>query len=456
MLIELKIPACIPDCDELPVHSWIETMRDQTVSDPQMEVGDTFALLDRSCFTEAWKTTSRRVFVTRISEAQVLIHDSNGELVDEPENFTPGGLQAYAGDHSFLEEWGDYYICAQSNFGAERMLLVDAGVSSAGESDEEEHLATVEKSTRLSGGVHEADEELQAAGEQLGEHQLERHLDLSVEDKSGDKSDNETPLQEIPLPNKLVPGARLLISHPTEESYWSATVYLRKAAKPHDVVVVTYDADSVSPQFLKLDMTPEFIEEMTPAMYLRDADDIALAERCVGMFPTRCAKGAEGFFYGQWYTGFNNSILAPDTYSAAKTANAPRIPSSFHCGAHVTLTGRPETYVFLKFLIAIEPGQARFFALLANPAALLASPTLIARYVIVSMKTGAEASFQASLIDECEPETLSRLKTGADIFTADVTAVQLKNNMYGPSKVRQRVCLPVLPLASDLMSPPLR
>ena len=96
----------------------------------------------------------------------------------------------------------------------------------------------------------------------------------------------------------------MLISHPTEESYWSATVYLRKAAKPHDVVVVTYDADSVSPQFLKLDMTPEFIEEMTPAMYLRDADDIALAERCVGMFPTRCANGptvaqaARVFFFG--------------------------------------------------------------------------------------------------------------------------------------------------------------
>ena len=62
-----------------------------------MEVGDTFAMLNRtSCAEDCGRTTvAESVFVTRISDQTVVIHDIAGHLIDDTANFTPLGLQPY-------------------------------------------------------------------------------------------------------------------------------------------------------------------------------------------------------------------------------------------------------------------------------------------------------------------------------------------------------------------------
>jgi hypothetical protein len=247
------------------------------------------------------------------------------------------------------------------------------------------------------------------------------------------------------LAARLVPRARLLVTHPADcdddddecpPKFRRATVYMRKLALPHDILLITFDDLDVSPKFLKIELTPAFIEAMTPDIFLGSGYECPVSERCVAMFPTRCSKAAEGYFYGQMYCGHNKSLLSPTKFVAVLSSKA-RFPSSFHPGTQVTVTGRPDDeYIFLQFLIAVEPGQSRLYALLGNPAALLPSPTLLHRYVCVSLKVGTEASFEVSSpLAECEPETLARLTEGADSFLKDITAIQLKNKDFGLPKV---------------------
>jgi hypothetical protein len=166
--------------------------------------------------------------------------------------------------------------------------------------------------------------------------------------------------------------------------------------------------------------------------FLSSAEDCPVAERCVGVFPTRCNKDAEGYFYGQHYCGHNNAFLAPVTYVAVAAKN-PRYPISFHPGVEVTTTERATPYIFLQFLIVAENGQARMYALVGDPSALVPSPTLLHRYVVLGMKTGTEASFSVtSPLKECDPATLQRLKEGAGAFVADLTPHQLKQKSHGP------------------------
>jgi hypothetical protein len=107
-VVVLRVPIDF-DGDPPEVDSWVECARKQLRDPPdldQMEEGDSFALFDRNDMTEEWSTTSRRVIVLIMSE-NALIFDEHGELIDDPSNFLPGGIQPLReGDNPFLSELG--------------------------------------------------------------------------------------------------------------------------------------------------------------------------------------------------------------------------------------------------------------------------------------------------------------------------------------------------------------
>ena len=55
-------------------------------------------------------------------------------------------------------------------------------------------------------------------------------------------------------------------------------------------------------------------------------------------------------------------------------------PRDISEGDSITFADRSDEWAFIKFLITIEMGQSRYYALLGNPAALLPAATLLYRY----------------------------------------------------------------------------
>ena len=100
--------------DPFEVDDWEALVLQQgpDITAQKMEEGDVYALQDRASLTDEWTDGSRRIVALRWDADFVAIYTTDGTLIDESDNFTPGGLQVYArdfGDNSFCEEWGDYY-----------------------------------------------------------------------------------------------------------------------------------------------------------------------------------------------------------------------------------------------------------------------------------------------------------------------------------------------------------
>ena len=189
---------------------------------------------------------------------------------------------------------------------------------------------------------------------------------------------------------------------------------------------------------------------------MKPVDDVPATERAAAFLVGRSGHAAEGIFYGTDRGGLDDCFLSPTIFKvvpqlASRTighqepAN-PRYPDSFHAGCEVQVVGRPDDdYVFLRFLILIEPRQSRFYAVLGNLTALHASPVLLNRYAVVQLKESSEATFSAILpLSECDPAILTRLQSGADAYVSDITAAQLKRGEHG---LQAKVLPPMQPPA---------
>ena len=424
------------DGDPVEIGPWEELLITQGVLEVgQMDVGDTFAMQDRCSLAEEWSFDgSRKVYVTRWEDGEIHLHDTSGNLIDDAPNFTPDGTQPFGpahGEHSFIEEWSadldaSYYRVPplEELEKTQQNQAPPPAPEALPEALPEAAPHAAPEAALLLAAPHAAPE---AAPEALPEAAPE----------AAPEALPEAATLGYMLKMKLFPGARIRITHfsdATSGAFQPATVYLRRQGDPHDLVIATYDDVSLSPRFVKLELTPEFTAMMVPDMFIPDADDCPISERCVAMFPTRCSKAAEGYFYGQAYCGLDDKLLSPTTYEAVPASRA-RFPSTINPGMEVTLAGRTDVYVFLQFLIHVEPGQTRLYALLGNPASMLPSPTLHSRYQYrtVSLKTGTEATFEVcSPVNLCTSDVLVRLKEGAVAFLADLTAAQLKSKEFAP------------------------
>jgi hypothetical protein len=96
--------------------------------------GDIFAFEDRNVFTEDWP--GRHIFVVLGSD-EVLLFDTEGNPINEPEHGVPDGRQPLNGEGGFVEEWRHgYYQTASDGFGnatAEAVAAVGGGDCEAAE-----------------------------------------------------------------------------------------------------------------------------------------------------------------------------------------------------------------------------------------------------------------------------------------------------------------------------------
>ena len=431
-MVTLGWPSWAGEGDAIVTDQWDALALDQGVlKHGEMEVGDCYAMLDRNCIADDWSVASRRVFVVRVTASSVGIYNQNGELIDEPDYFVSEGQQPFLstdGDHSFLEEWTEditcaYYVQPAKIPSTEETDDTGAGGDDGTFSDDASHLG----------------EEVQASGDGLG------GLDALVgwynddgSDFADDKSEelatvegSDDGIRVIPFVDRLTPGTRLLVKHPVGQGMVRATVYLRKVCSPDDWIHIVFDDCEGAPTSLKLQLTPELCKSCTENWFLPDAEDCPISERCVAVMPDRSQKEEEGFFFGQFYSGHDSRILAPAVYRANTTQpQRSRFPSSFECGDKVTVIDDLVEYVFLRFLILTDNGQARFYALLGNAGALLQSPTLLRRFTIVGLKVGSDSNLKVTG-ESCEMEVVNRLREGGDLAVKDLTVGQLRNGNHG-------------------------
>ena len=467
-----------PDCGEamrdvdwvtlVDEQGFLSPHEDGAAEDNTMSVGDVYAMYDRNCFAEEWSHKSRRIFVCRWDEVRVLIYDEHGTPIDDPANFTPDGVQTFSsdfGDNAFLEEWkadegGSYYLDPRKadpqsgNIPPEVAELAAAPSYAAAHThcnDQAEE--PVSPAHVVEGWVDDKGGKKRVESPSKSPNLTDKGPPTPTPSEAHKDEEGGEGLRPMELEQKLQPGTRLLVTHPQDKGarvYRKSTLYMRKkGAEGSDAesILLVFDESDLRPQYMKLDLDEQMRAKLTPEMFIYDADDIPLAERCVGVVVTKSALAAEGFFYGQFYCGQDGALLAPDAFRAVVPATAhARFPSNINPGDFVTLPSRDEQYVLVNFLIAMEATQARCYALLGNPAALLGNPTallpspttLLHRFAIVSLFNGKpkEANFQlASPARQCERQELTRLREEGGAFVKGASAGQLKRGEFGLPKV---------------------
>ena len=456
--------------DALESDDWMTTANDQggLPDAVTMEVGDNWALLDRNCFIQAWVPESRRVFVVRYSENAVRVFDEHGTPIDEPSDFVCKGVQPFAksdGEHSFVEEWGVYYadpsaLPDDETVPSEAVNLqpsADTSAATGSAAPEETGAQQPEGSSAtppstllddLESNTLPLSPEPQGKAVPSGLPDDEPYS-LAVYEESGDEAES------VALVARLQNGTRLKMVHPTKPDaaangeFERGSIFVRK----ENSFIAVFDDCTLDPPFYKGEITDEFVREcLTSDDFLEESEDVPAAERAVAIFVTRSGVGIEGTFYGAERIGMDECFLSPCSFRAipvAKTTTSrggssapPRYPHSFHTGCEITIEGRGEVYVFLKFLIQIESQQSRFYALVGNPSALLPSPTIQHRYGVVALKNkkGGPTFSVTSPLKLCEQETLDRLLEGSVAYAHDITAAELKRGDHG---------LPPLPTSYD-------
>ena len=103
------------------------------------------------------------------------------------------------------------------------------------------------------------------------------------------------------------------------------SIFLRRGADPRgDNIVVVFNDDSFTPQHLIVPIDKEFMKSCRREMFIIDADDTPISERCVGVFMGQSNGLPEGYFYRGFYTGHEKRLLAPDTHRTVDGAVRPR------------------------------------------------------------------------------------------------------------------------------------
>ena len=203
-----------------------------------MEEGDVCAMQDRSAVSDAWSDSSRKILAIHWDELRVALYTTEGVLIDEPLNFTPGGVQVFSsdhGNHSFTEEWGEgYYRVPQPPEEQREDAPVDSAALAA----------------KLISGCR---------------------VLMPPPDSGSDTEDR--PRGE--------PG----------------TVILRRENKEGLATsMVVFNNSFLTPQYEGMDLTDQLVGKLKPNWFLDPGEDIPLKSQAAGVFLTRCQRKAEGIF----------------------------------------------------------------------------------------------------------------------------------------------------------------
>ena len=361
-LLHIPVPEGDDALEPLDVAAWTDLAATQLYTQIDFDMvgeGDVFALLDRRTLDAPF---ARRVFVLVLDDATCAVYDEQGVLLDEPDNGTPLGVQAFRrgeadNQASFEAECdvdGMQYYSVQ--------IYMDPAVGGGGEDD------------KLAAAV-DSEEEVEEEVEQ-------------TDTPMADPAVLQTEVKRL----KFVQGARLLLAHSDTPAdplslQTSATVGLvvQKADPQESQALVVWD----DKRHERFQLTDEFIRSIHPDAFISDEDDVASTDRAVHLMLARCQKAAEGYFYGTGELGKDDCFLAPSSYEAVPCATKDvRYPVSFGVGAHVHYLQEPTVYTLISFLVSSEPGQVRFYALLGDERALEISETLRPRYAVVQLVDG--------------------------------------------------------------------
>ena len=415
-----------------------------------IEPGDTYALLDRMTLDQPFL---RRVFALIVDKTAV-IYDEDGDILDEPGNGTPGGLQMLlrgeeGNEQSFEAECDadgmQYYsvpqISSESPIAAakrprsvdERTLMKEqrSGRGLFGEEGSQTQsgqpevgtdpigtgpfgsvteaaavaaAATGEDARACAGSpgaaaaADAADESSSAPGGIPSTELAMVTRDTDAGGETGTNASNHTasgmgtsgwlsPEQLAgTIRDRFKMGARVRLPPPGADVPSAATVGLlmEKALDPEKAsALVIWDAS----QHYRYLLTHSFMSSLNPDVFIDDIDDVPCIDRAAYLYIARCQKAAEGYFFGTGsFMGKEQCFQAPDRYQAVHCATKEvRYPVSFGVGSHVQYLDEPEKFVLITFLIASEPSQVRFYALLGDERSLEISSELRPRYRVVHL-----------------------------------------------------------------------
>ena len=212
---------------------------------------------------------SRKIFVTRWDEVRVAIYTAAGVLIDDPENFTPGGVQVFSpdhGDNSFSLEWDEgYYRVPQPP----------------------------------------------------EEQSLDAPLDTFT-----------LAAKLVPGCRVLMPppdcGSEYM--HPQHNE--RATVTMRRSGHGKETIMVVVDNPELKPQYESMDLTNLLVGKLKPNWFLEPGEDIPIMGQAAGVFMTRCEKHSEGILFGRESVGTYSELIVPRLAGTLVYRHRPRTGGS--------------------------------------------------------------------------------------------------------------------------------
>jgi hypothetical protein len=377
----LLIPPEGVEGDPFEVDDWdtLLQLQGEIEAGTVIEEGSALAMQDRTALTDDWSEDSRKIIVLRWDEMRVAIYTTDGQLIDEPDSFTPLGVQVFHpdfGDHSFLEEWeGEAY------------------------------------------------------------YRIPRERVAQADELGG--APPPPPADTAALANRLVPGCRIVMPMDPGEATQRATVclLLKGIAEGHDSCMVVFDnVNGIRNRFFKkIQLTEELKGALTEQFFVKPGEDIPIENQAAGVFLARCAKKPEGIFFGLESVG--EALTAPCSYVAVpcSTENL-RYDTALDGGAYVLFDDKQ--YVLVRWLIHTEPGQVRYNVILGDEEALKPSPELKRRYYVVQLVQGREAMVKSiTPPGACSTETKTRFEAGLHEFCKHLTPSSIKNGKFSPPLV---------------------
>jgi hypothetical protein len=458
----------VADLDDVDAPPWGELASRQAswLNPGTLEDGDLYALEDRNSFSDDW----RKVFVQVLARAcvracvrvcvvpvdraaratvcpfarelmcttcvvaqvcgdHVLIWFSDGQLVDEPEAFVPGGVQPCEGETGFTQEWEAGYYRVPPPPPPED-ICEDGGTAEEAEDRRESE-----------------DEESGGTGRDSG---------AGCFPLAEGAAASEGPAPEEPLPvteDALTLHARLFLPAPFANELRRATIVSVGNATGEEGdtrITVVFDAaptDGDDPaigqgRFYRFRVSEAFLRALSTKCFIAPEDDVPGLEQASFILNSVCNTKAEGYFYGlqQVEVDRGQYLCAPLAYRPVLGSTNPRFTSPIEPGTLVRITfpgGAVCTtgYCHLSFLMLQEGVQFRHFILLGNPQSLEASDVLVSRYRIHPLRSRSEGPL-VRVIDgaaRLPEDQLQRLEAGIPEFMATVTIASLKKKDKPPT-----------------------
>ena len=377
-LLRLTVPEDVV-ADPIEVDDWETLFRMQSNLAPgtAIEEGDVLAMQDRTALNDEWCEDSRKIFAVKWDEMRMAIYTTEGQLIDEPESFTPRGVQCFdssMGDHSFLEEWVEGYY------------RIPPKVADANDDD-----------TTADGIAPPAD--------------------------------------TTALVARIVPGCRIVLPMNPGEAICRATVcLLHKGTFPEDdSCVVVFDNLTHKRFHKKIVLTEELRAVLSEKFFVQPGEDIPIENQAAGVFLARCMRKAEGIFFGLESVG--DALTAPCSYVAVPcSTDNVRYDTTLDGGAYVLFDDKQ--FVLVRWLIHTEPGQVRYYVILGDEEALKPSPELRRRYYALPLVLGREAAIKSiTPPGACSIETKTRFEAGLHEFCQHLTPSSVKNGKFAPPPV---------------------